>query len=263
MKNRKAYAVITGASSGIGAAFAELLAKEGYSLILVARRAEKLKEVKAYIESYMHPDAICITHPMDVTDPGECDRLMELLCDQKIAIFINNAGFGDCCYFPEGDISKEMSMIDVNIKAVHYLTKLVLARFRAQKKGYLLNVASVAGLMPAGPYMATYYASKAYVVSLTMAIANELKDHKSRIYVGCLCPGPVDTEFNHTANVEFALPGISPLTCASYAVAQMKKRRTLIIPGPEIKLCALAGHIFPRALSTKIVGTQQLRKIYR
>ena len=263
MKNRNAYAVITGASSGIGAAFAKILALEGYSLILVARRAEKLKEVKSHVEGYMHPDAICITHPMDVTDKKSCDSLFELLCDQKIGIFINNAGFGDCCYFPEGDITKELNMIDVNIKAMHYLTKLAIRRFRAQKMGYLLNVASAAGLMPCGPYMATYYATKAYVVSLTLAIAKELKDHNSRIYVGCLCPGPVDTEFDHVANVEFSIPGISPYYCASFAAEQMKKRRELIIPKFPMALVTLLSRLTPRSIVTYLIARQQLRKIYR
>ncbi len=262
MKNRNAYAVITGASSGIGAAFAELLAKEGYSLILVARRRERLEEVRSYVESYMHPDAICITHPMDVTRRDECDRLMELLVDQKIGVFINNAGFGDCCYFPDGDVDKELSMIDVNVKAMHYLTKLVIRRLTLQKRGYLLNVASVAGLMPAGPYMATYYATKSYVTSFTMAIAKELKDRRSRVYVGCLCPGPVDTEFNRNANVEFALPGISARACASYAIALMKRKKPLIIPGLSIKAVSFLSRFVPRGILLELIAGQQLRKLY-
>lgn len=263
MKNRNAYAVITGASSGIGAAFAQVLAEEGYSLILAARRQERLESVKNYVESYMHPDAICITRVMDVTNRRECDALMELLCDQKIAIFVNNAGFGDCCFFPEGDVEKELEMIDVNIKAMHYLTKLVINRFREQKGGYLLNVASIAGLMPAGPYMATYYATKAYVVSFTMALAKELKDRRSRIYAGCLCPGPVDTEFNRRANVEFALPGISPLECARKAVMGMKHRQGLIIPGMHLRLLSVLARIVPVELCLELIAGQQLKKLYR
>ncbi|MBR6328621.1 MAG: SDR family NAD(P)-dependent oxidoreductase, partial [Lachnospiraceae bacterium] len=233
------------------------------SLILVARRADKLEEVKSHIEGFLHPDAICLTRPMDVTDKKSCDDLFELLCDQKIGVFINNAGFGDCCYFPEGDITKELNMIDVNVKAMHYLTKLAIRRFRAQKMGYLLNVASIAGLMPCGPYMATYYATKAYVASFTLAIAKELRDHKSRIYAGCLCPGPVDTEFDYIANVEFSIPGISPAECASIAISQMKKRRPLIIPKLPIAALALITKLMPREVSTFFIAKQQLRKIYR
>ena len=99
-----------------------------------------------------------------------------------------------------------------------------------QGYGYILNVASSAGLIPAGPYMATYYATKAYVTSLTRAVAEEFKQKNSRVYIGCLCPGPVDTEFNDVANVKFALKGISPSYCANYAIDMMKKRRIVIVP---------------------------------
>ena len=96
-------------------------------------------------------------------------------------------------------------MINVNIKALHILTKFMIQHMQKENHGYLLNVASVAGLLPAGPYMATYYATKSYVTSLTCAIAKELKDNKSDVYIGCLCPGPVQTEFNAKANVYFPL----------------------------------------------------------
>ena len=260
MKNRKAYAVITGASSGIGAAFAPLLAKEGYSLILAARRKDRLEEIQKQVEPYLHQDAICLVHAMDVTDPKACDRLMDMIWDVNVGIFINNAGFGDCGDFRDTDVAKEMDMIDVNVMALHYLTKRVLNKFRRQKMGYLLNVGSVAGLMPAGPYMATYYASKAYVVSLTRAIQKELKDQHSRIYVGCLCPGPVDTEFNQVANSEFIMPGISAASCASYAIKKMKQRQKVIIPSLPVRILMGLAYITPAPILIHMISRVQLRK---
>lgn len=261
MAIKNTYAVVTGASSGIGAAIAKQLAKEGYSLILIARRKDKLEEVKRNIEKYIHKDGICISYPMDVTNATSCYDLMEYLQDQRVGVFVNNAGFGDCNYFPNAYLEKELSMIDVNIKALHLLTKLFLKKFQLQKRGYLLNVASSAGLMPAGPYMATYYATKAYVTSLTRAISTELKDHGSRIYVGCLCPGPVDTEFNSVANVKFSLPGISATYCAKAAIAGMKKRQTVIIPSLSTQLLVNFSRLLPSELIINTVKYLQKRKL--
>lgn len=260
MKEKVSYAVITGASSGIGQAFAARLAKEGYSLILIARNEAKLKEVKAEISKLLHKNAICITYKLDVTDEAACFEFYKYIQDQKIGIFINNAGFGDCSYFPDGNLSKEMDMIDLNIKAMHRLTKHFVRLFLKQRYGYLLNVASLAGLMPAGPYMATYYATKAYVTSFTLSIARELRDKRRRIYIGCLCPGPVDTNFNKVANVSFSLPGISAKECVDYAVAEMKKKHELIIPQRHLRALALLSRFIPRKLCAFIVGMQQKRK---
>ena len=145
-KLKSAYALITGASSGIGEAFAEQLSKEGYPVILVARRKERLQRTADKIEK-QGGKAIVIT--ADLTKKEECFGIIQQLEGKKIGVFINNAGFGDCGMFLSGDLEKEMNMIDVNIKAMHILCKLVLQ----QEGGYLLNVASSAGLIPAGPYM--------------------------------------------------------------------------------------------------------------
>jgi len=262
MKRRKSYAVITGASSGIGKAFAISLAKRGYSLILIARREDKLKEVQHIVEKILPSSAICITLKKDVTKESDCMEIMEYLCDQKVSVFINNAGFGDCSYFLDGEINKELEMIDVNVKAVHLLTKLVLEKFRKQHGGYLLNVASSAGLLPAGPYMATYYATKAYVTSMTRAIARELQEHNSHVYIGCLCPGPVDTEFNQKANVAFSLPGISATECAEYALKEMKLRKVVIIPTFRMKAAVTLQKLLPQDIVIKLTSMQQKKKIY-
>lgn len=256
MQNR--YAVVTGASSGIGRAFARQLTEKGYSLVLTARRQERLLELSHELKE---KGTECVVFPADLSRMSECWRLMEALCDIDIEVFINNAGFGDCGSFLDTDADKELEMIDVNVKAMHLLTKLVIRKMQKQQRGYLLNVASSAGLIPAGPYMATYYATKAYVSSLTQAVARELKEQGSRVYIGALCPGPVNTEFNSVANVEFALPGISPEYCVSYALKQMKKRKIVIVPTFRMKAAIFAIRLLPHSFYIRITGHQQKKKI--
>lgn len=251
---REKYAVITGASSGIGREFAKQLSTKGYSLILVARRKEYLIELKNELNCY------CEIIVADLSLEEECYHLYEIIQNKNIELLINNAGFGDFGLFVNGDLQKEMNMIDVNIKAVQILTKLVLQDMYKKNAGSILNIASFAGLVPAGPYMSTYYASKAYVTSLTQAIAQELKEHHSDVYIGCLCPGPVDTEFHHVANVEFALKGISAITCVNYALKMMKRRKTVIVPSIQMKLAMTFGRFLPRRLYIEIISHQQKKK---
>ncbi len=246
--------MITGASAGIGMEFAKKLSEEGYRLILIARRKDRLQKLAGRLRTE------CEILPADLTKESECYRVYEEIQDKEIEIFINNAGFGDCGRFWEGDLKKELNMIHLNIRALHILTKLMLKKMRKTGDGYLLNVASSAGLMPAGPYMATYYATKAYVTSLTRGIAQELREANSRIYIGCLCPGPVDTEFNSVANVEFALKGIRPDYCARYALEQMRKRKVVIIPKAYMRLAMTLGRFLPEKLYVRIAAGQQRRK---
>lgn len=255
---RKTYAVITGASSGIGMEFAKQLAKEGYNLVLTGRRLEKLNLLAEEVsKSGIKVEVI----GADLSKIDECKSFMNKIVDKKIGIFINNAGFGDCGYFMDTKINKEIEMIDVNIKAVHFLTKCMLLKMNDQNGGYILNVASSAGLIPAGPYMATYYATKAYVTSLTRAIARELKERGSNIYIGCLCPGPVDTGFNQVANVEFALDGITSEYCVSYAIEQMKKKKVVIVPTLRMKAATFFGRFIPQDMYIMLTGRQQKKKI--
>lgn len=261
MEKQQGYAVITGASAGIGMCFAKELAKRGYSLVLVARREERLQALAKQLEqSYGTVSRIVVC---DVSITEECERLVKEVEDIPVEIFINNAGFGDCSPFLQGDLGKELDMVDVNIKAMHTLMKFMLTRMEEKKQGYILNVASSAGLLPAGPYMATYYATKAYVTSITQAVARELKEAKSKVYVGCLCPGPVDTEFNQVANVEFALKGITAEKCAEYGIKQMFKKKTVIVPTLQMKLLIFSARIVPRKLYIAMTAMQQKRKLYR
>ena len=255
---KKSYAVITGASSGIGEEFARQLAEEGHSLILIARRKERLEKLKSELEKNGTESIVMIT---DLSKPEECNRLLEKLEPYRISIFINNAGFGDCGSFLETEEKKELDMIDVNIKAMHLLFKRILKHMEKQKYGYILNVASSAGLLPAGPYMATYYATKAYVASLTRAIAKELKEQGSKVYIGALCPGPVDTEFNDVAHVSFALPGITAEACVEAAITGMKRRKTVIVPSLYMKAATTLGRFLPQDMYIGITGHQQKKKL--
>lgn len=252
MKN---YAVITGASAGLGTEFAKQLADKGYKLILTARREERLKNLAESLP------VECVIIPADLSQKEECLRFFELIKEYKIDIFINNAGFGDCNSFLESDLDMELEMVDVNIKAMHILCKKMLQKMQKENHGYILNVASSAGLLPAGPYMATYYATKAYVSSLTQAIAGELREMGSKVYVGALCPGPVDTEFYDVANVEFTLKGITPQYCVEYAIKQMIKRQTVIVPTLFMKASTTMGRLAPRKLAIKITAGQQKKKL--
>ena len=131
-----------------------------------------------------------------------------------------------------------------------------------KKQGYgrIINVASSAGLLSAGPYMATYYATKSYVVSITKAVAEELKEQGSNIYVGALCPGPVDTEFNENADVIFALRGITPRFCVKEAIYGMKKKQVIIVPSLKMKLAVMGQKLLPSNILMKIVAKQQKKK---
>lgn len=253
----KGYAVITGASSGIGTEFARRLAKEGFPLVLVARRKDRLEQLAASLETE------CIVITADLSDMEECRRVMRELDSKEIEVFINNAGFGYCGETLNIETQTELDMIDVNVKAMHLFAKLALERMVKKDKGYVLNVASSAGLLPAGPYMSAYYATKAYVTSFTRGVAEELRRKKSHVYIGCLCPGPVDTEFNRVANVEFALKGISAYDCANYAVTQMFRKKVTIVPAFQMKALVVLSRFIPTKLYVRIAAKQQRKKIYR
>lgn len=249
------YAVVTGASAGLGVEFAKCLSRKGYKLILIARREERLKKLAARLKTE------CQIIPADLMKESECYRVWETIKDREIEIFVNNAGFGDCGCFVESDLDKELNMVQLNVKAVHIFSKLALRKMQEKNKGYILNVASCAGLMPGGPYMATYYATKAYVTSLTCGIAEELKESGSNVYVGCLCPGPVDTEFNKVANVRFSLSEIRPDYCVKYALRQMVKRKVVIVPTLKMQVAMTMGRLLPTSVYVKIAANQQTKDI--
>lgn len=247
-------ALITGASSGIGRDMARILSNKGYDLILVARDKENLEKLKNELKTKVE------IIPLDLENVDNCKKLYEQVESKKIDILINNAGFGLIGMFNETQMSRELSMIDLNIKAVHVLTKLFLSDFIKRDSGYILNVASSAAFQP-GPLMATYYSTKCYVYHLTLSIYEELRRLKSNVKISCLCPGPVNTNFNNVANCEFKVKALSSEYVANYAINKMFKNKLLIIPGFNIKLLYVFGKFIPNKLKLKITYNIQYKKI--
>lgn len=245
-------ALITGASSGIGRDMARYLSKLGYDLVIVARRKELLEELKKDLQTNVEIEV------MDVSTEENCYKLFEK--HKNIDLLINNAGFGVFGEFVETDLKKEISLIDTNIKAVHILSKLYVQEMNTRNSGKILNVASIAGFMT-GPLMASYYASKNYVVALSAAINKELKKANSKVSISVLCPGPVNTNFNDVAGVKFGVKSLSSEYVAKYAIDKVLKGKETIIPGWHIKLLYIGNKLAPRAISTELAyHTQKAKK---
>ncbi len=238
-------ALITGASTGIGRDMARNLYARGAELVLVARNTEKLEELKNELGG--KPRIISL----DLSDPESCYKLYEMTKAENIDILINNAGFGAYGLSAEVPLETELNMIDLNIKAVHILTKLFLAEFEERNSGYIMNVASIAGFL-SGPLMSTYYATKGYVLKFTTAIYEELRRKKSNVHICALCPGPVDTEFNNRAGVNFIINGHTGKFVADYAIKKMLRKKLLILPGGLIKAGAILQRFVPTKLLLKI-----------
>lgn len=255
------WALVTGASSGIGREIVKLLESYGYGSILVARRRSRLEDLAEDLKYKSYIIEADLSQPSTAKDL--CQKIDELEEKEAIRIdlLVNNAGFGDLGFFGETDLDKELDMIHVNIESLHILMKHYLKRFVEEDKGHILNVASSAGLMPAGPYMSTYYATKAYVTSLTSGVAKELKDRDSRVVVSALCPGPVDTEFNDVANCSFDIGSIGPGQCAREALENLFKGKTIIVPSTKMKLATKFSKILTRNRLIDICGRQQKKKI--
>lgn len=246
-------ALITGASSGIGKDIACILGNLGYDLIVVARRKNILNELKKEVKTNV------LVIPLDLSEEDNLETLWNAVKDEDIDILVNNAGFGLFGEFDKTDLDTEFKMIDVNIKAVHYLTKKFLIKFKEKDSGHILNVASSAGFM-AGPKLSTYYATKNYVLRLTEAIYEELKVDKSNVKISCLCPGPVDTEFNKVAHGEFHTSSLSSEYVAKYAVKEMFKNELYIIPSFKMKAAVFLTRLAPRKILLKITYKIQDRK---
>ena len=250
---------ITGASSGIGREFARRYAAMGCRLILTARRADRLQALAKELHAAHGTE--CRIEAADLSRAEECSHLCEVLADEHIDIFINNAGFGVCGSILETDEAREEEMIQVNVAAMARLFRAVVRKMNTQGGGTILNVASSAGLLPGGPYMAGYYASKAYVVSMTRGVAEELREMHSPVYVCALCPGPVDTEFNERADVVFALRGISPELCVEEAMRGMLHHKTIIVPSALMRAATTAQRFMPMAILMPIMAHQQKKKL--
>ena len=252
-------ALITGASSGLGRQMAVILSRRGYDIIAVARRTERLEELKAELGT----DVEIVT--ADLCDTEQCIELAKRA--SEVDVFINNAGlgvFGDLC---STDLDAELKMIDTNIKALHILTKLVVKEFKKRNSGYILNVASLAAFFP-GPLFGAYYATKSYVLRITQAAAEELRRSNSNVKISALCPGPVKTEFGKVAKVSFGTGNEKGaksvmLTCeevSEYAIKKMFAGKQIIIPGTLMKIAVFLRRITPDKFLARIVYAIQSKK---
>ena len=246
-------ALVTGASSGIGREIAKVLAERGYDLILTARRADRLRELADEL-----PVKVEVI-PADLTDRAQVKTLWEQVKDQDIDILVNNAGRGLFGPFDETDLNTELEMLEVNIVALHTLTKLFLPKMKARGRGHILNVASSAAFLP-GPLLSSYYASKAYVLRLSEAVAEELRRAKSKVTISVLCPGPVPTEFDQVADVRFSIPGMDSTSVARLAVAGTLRGQLLILPGVRMKAVHLFQRFVPDPVLARLCWRVQRRK---
>jgi short-subunit dehydrogenase len=254
-------ALITGASSGIGLELAHLFARDGYRLVLLARGRNTLRQIGDDLqERYSVTVRIA---PKDLAHPATPAELYQELQEAGIVldVLVNNAGFGLAGPFQTTEWAKEAEMLQVNMVAATHLTKLFLPQIRA-REGKILNVASTAAFQP-GPFMAVYYATKAYLLSFSEALSEELDG--TGVTVTCLCPGPVKTNFQQRAYLEGTAMVNSPLMVDVQEVARvgyeaMMRGKRVVIPGWKNRMGMQLLRISPRSAVTKIVRRLQEKK---
>lgn len=246
----KKVALITGASAGLGVEFARQLSRRGHALVLAARRKERLEELA---KALGNARAVAI----DLSKANAASKLMAALeaAGEEVEILVNNAGFGLIGRFAELDARRERQMIDLNVGTLTDLCRSVAPRMIDRKSGGILNVASTAAFQP-GPKMAVYFATKAFVLSLSEALHEELKPHGVR--VTCLCPGPTRTEFGDVAgfggNGLFDRVAMESPEVVRAGLEGLDKNKAVIVPGLVNKVTASSGRFAPRSVVRKIAG---------
>lgn len=257
----KGWALVTGASSGIGRQLAMDLAKAGYASILLARREQQLLELQKEISDRYKIH--CLTLPLDLAADDAMENIISFirLHDVEISVLINNAGFGDHSPFEEADIKKLTAMINLNCTKLVELTHAMVPLM--PKGSYIMNVASLAGFMP-GPLMTVYYATKAFVLSFSQALHTELLPLK--ISSSALCPGPVHTEFGKVASTGgvAAFNSISAQNVeevSALALKQMFKRRQIILTHPTHNIVVFLLRLVPRSIVGPIVYKAQGKRL--
>ena len=242
--------MITGASAGLGVDFARELSKRGHKLVLVARRKDRLA---ALAKELGNARAVAI----DLSKPDAADKLMADLAKagEQVDLLVNNAGFGAIGRFAELDAKRQRQMIDLNVGALMDLCRAVAPEMIGRKSGAILNVASTAAFQP-GPKMAVYFATKAFVLSFTEALHEELKPHG--IKVSCLCPGPTRTEFGEVAGFKgsgaFDKVGMESLPVVVAGLRGLDQNRAVVVPGLVNKVGAASTRFVPRSIVRKIAG---------
>lgn len=256
-----ALAIVTGATTGIGLELARLLARDGYPLLLVARTQSALEDVAAQLEAEGSPGAATVA--ADLSRDGGVDRVMSAVGERPVGILVNNAGHGGAGSFAGSDEAVVHSMLRLNIEALTLLTHRVLPGMIARGRGRVLNVGSLAGFLP-GPWHAVYYATKAYVLSLSEALAQETAG--TGVTVTALCPGPVRTPFHARAGMGNRSAGglLATLDADVTALAgygAMLDGRPLVVPGLGSKLVTLLVRLLPRRAVAALAGKVQRRRM--
>ena len=255
-------ALVTGGSGGIGLELAKVLARAGFDIALVARKRDTLEAAAGQLEGQY--DVRVHVFAADLRRSASPESVFDFLANENIPIevLVNNAGFGLGGEFADTELTRELEMIQVNIAALTHLTKLFLPPMIKRKSGHILNLASTAAFQP-GPLMAVYYATKAYVLSFSEALAEELRN--SGVTVTALCPGPTRSDFASTARVGssrlFTLFGIADAAdVAEFGVQAMMQGKRVAIPGLKNKIVAQANRFSPRALATRVSRLAQERR---
>ncbi|MGB3180795.1 MAG: SDR family oxidoreductase [Cyclobacteriaceae bacterium] len=249
------YALITGASSGIGAAIARELAEEGINVLLVARREDKLQELKAEIREEYRVGVEYL--PLDLLVPGATDELYDW-CHSNgyfVRILINNAGVGEWGPFEEKDLQSQLRMMHLNQDVMVALTHMFLDKMQEFSSGHILNVGSTASYQPI-PFFAVYAATKAFVLSFSRSLRHELK--RSHVNVSCLCPGPTDSEFFGRAGFaskQARSVMMTPEAVAAQAIKGMFKGKAVIIPGFSNSLGVVLSKLLPQGVLSGVVGS--------
>ncbi|MDD6208782.1 MAG: SDR family NAD(P)-dependent oxidoreductase [Clostridiales bacterium] len=234
------YAFITGATSGIGLAFANFLSSKGYHLILVARNKERLTALQTKLQN-RYPHQNFIIDSADLSDSSEALRIAKKYCEQPLSLVIQCAGFGKWGNMEQIPLEEEYELIQTNVTAVHILTKYFAAHM---EHGTILNVASLAGFAPT-PLMSAYAASKSYVIQYSLALDYELKKMNRPVRIAVLCPGPINTGFQKRAGCKKGVQSISCNHCVRYTMKQIEAGKRIIIPGFFMRCTYLAAKFFP------------------
>lgn len=255
--SKEKYALVTGASSGIGCELARLMAQDGKDLVIVARRKDRLEELKAEISKKYRTSVIVL--PLDLSVPQAPDEIFSQLQDKRINVdvLVNNAGYGVYGPFLETDLREELDMIQVNAASLIHLTKLFVKGMVRDKSGYILNAASLCAFLPT-PLESVYCSTKAFVLHFTEALANELQG--TGVSVTCLCVGLARTEFQSRAHMENCKVSKRKMMDAA-AVAEagykaLKKGKLIEIPGLEYKFAPWFARFAPRSMVTRVVRSQ-------
>lgn len=252
-------ALITGASSGFGRHFATLFAQDGYNLVLVARSTDKLNQIKAELEMLYGIDVFVITMDLSAQDSAEKIFAITRAKGINVDILVNNAGFGDLGDFRHSSLEKQQQMINLNVLTLTKLCHIYLPYMVENKWGKILNVASVAAFAP-GPGMSVYYATKAFVLSFSDALATELKG--TGVTVTALCPGPVNTGFAAAAGFKNSVlfsgkEDGKAMRVSRYGYNAMKKGKAVALPDIVCKAAAFGIRVAPRTLAKKFIYTVQ------